>query len=65
MIALEADYVDSHANNRNRGTGARFERNEDAAVSHRPADHRRNTDCYQISRPKFVEEHVFFTLGGR
>lgn len=23
------------------------------------------TDGYQISRPKFVEENVFFTLGGR
>lgn len=55
--------MDSHANNCNRGTGVRFRRYEDEAVSHCPADHRRNFDRYEVLRPTFVEEHVFFTIG--
>ncbi len=31
----------------------------------RRTDHRRETDGEQIAQPKFVEEHGFFTVGGR
>lgn len=65
MIALEADSWTLMPITATAEPGGRFEYNENVIVSYRLTDHRRYPDGYQISRPKFVEENVFFTLGGR
>ncbi|HEX6727295.1 MAG TPA: hypothetical protein VF078_08065 [Nitrospira sp.] len=57
--------MDIYVNNRTSRNGDRVESHTDAIVSDRRTDHRRQTDGSQIARPKFVEAHGCFTVGGR
>jgi len=65
LIAPEADRRTVMSINHTSRTEDRVESRADAIVSDRRIDQRREIDESQIARPKFVEVHGCFTVGGR
>lgn len=57
--------MDSYANNRNRGTGARFWCSEDAIVSHRPATVDEIKITIRFRDPHSSKSMFSLPLGGR